>query len=126
MRGHEQLIAMRMKGVVPRYGVHIATDERESDWPAAWQQLCHQWECAPETAELHIGEGENVKTLDLRPLVGLEVTVRGMNRKRVVDVFDAARLAGACRVLGHVLVVAAGEPKVNEILDSEGLMTWHK
>ena len=126
MRGHEQLIAMRLKGFVPRYGVHIATDEREADWPSAWQHLCHQWGCAPETAEMHIGSTENANTLDLRALVGLDVTVRGIERKRVSEVFDAARLAGARRVLGNVLTLVAGETRVVEVLDSEGLMTWHK
>ena len=121
MRGHDQLIAMRMRGRVPRYGVCIATDPQDIGWPAAWQTLCMLWGAHPDTAELYIDPTEPIRRLDLRPLVGLSVQVRGCDPARVREVFDAAQHAGAKRVIGVVNRRAAGELMVVEIFDSEGL-----
>lgn len=126
MRGHENLIALRMRGAKPANGVRISTDDQDADWPRQHRALYAKLGVVPGTAELHIGQAEDLGLLDLRPLVGLTVTVDGMLARRVRMVCRAALAAGAKRVLGNVYIPRKEGAEVIEIMDSEGVMTWRE
>lgn len=124
MRGHQHLIALRMRGLVPSDGVRISTDDKDADWPAQHRKLYARLGCMPSVVELQIGMDDDLDLLDLRPLVGLFVTVEGMLSRRVRQVGRAAIAAGAKRVIGNVFIPAGEESRLVEIIDSEGAMTW--
>ena len=125
MRGHGTLIAMRKRGVTPVYGVNIATDECQSDWPSVWEKFWRDYPLTEVyTAELFIGPKESSQLLDLRCLVGLHVTVNGMTSRRVREVAQAAIKSGAKRVIGCVFIPKGEMSELVEIIDSEGVMTW--
>jgi len=124
MRGMDYLLDLRMRGAVPTNGVRISTDDRDADWPRQHVRLYAKLGCVPGTAEVHIGLAEDLGLLDLRPLVGMTVTVEGMLSRRVRQVGRAVLAAGAKRVIGNVFIPAGEESRLVEVIDSEGAMTW--
>ena len=94
MRGHEALLAMRMRGAAPD-DIHIDTVPNGlwRDWP--------EWNA--RHAHILIEPHENVALLDLRFVVGLLVFVEGELVGRVRDVAKACADAQARRVICFVL-----------------------
>ena len=127
MRGHHQLIAMRLKGVVPTYGVEVETDHTCSDWPEQWAQLHVRHGIHSPKAYVHIDPHDRLERLDLRWVVGLEVRVEGTVATRVEAVMDALSRAGATRAIGIVFMPRpGGETEAIEIIDSKGVASWCK
>lgn len=120
MRGHEQLIAMRMRGLLPPYGVAIETDAQPSRWPMLWAASPYE----PCMAHVHIGPSERLGGLDLRYLVGLEVKVDGQDAERVRAVFEACLRAKAQRVIGVVFTRRGENCTTQQMMDSKGEANW--
>ena len=77
MRGHAQLIAMRRKGFRPA-AVWITTD---LDAMRCWRD----WhEIRPAHAQIEVERNDQPALLDLRSLIGLQVTVTGSDAARDV------------------------------------------
>lgn len=119
MRGHEPLVAMRLKGLRPHMvAINVGA---ERDWLASnwhdWQGLMpHLW----------IEPGDSIATLDLRCVVNLLVDVSGdvSHAKRVKRVFEACIKAGAERVIGALHRPKGESLEVVEYLDTAGVLTW--
>lgn len=117
MRGHEALIALRLRGkALP---VSIGTDDAGNQLTARWREM------GMGTAFVSIGPTDRVASLDLRFVVGLEVWIDGRDAHRVAEVFEAVRAAGASRVLGATMTTKPnGESEVASMLDTKGVLTW--
>ncbi|MCA6217783.1 hypothetical protein KGA65_14705 [Ideonella sp. B7] len=127
MRGHQALIQMRLRGLVPLYGVEIETDARGSGWPEQWPQLHAEYGVHSPQAYVHIEPEDRLALLDLRWVHGLEARVEGIDPQRVNAVVEALALAGALRAIGIVYVPRpGGETDSIEIIDSKGVMSWRK
>jgi hypothetical protein len=87
MRGHQELIAMRLKGKAPSAAVlHVVA----GDWPMS-----------DEPSYVQADEAEALDRADLRCFTGLRVIVYGANKAPVMRACQAvAAKAGA--VLGYV------------------------
>ena len=88
MRGHHALIQMRQAGRHPKW-VFVNDYPCQTDW--------HTW---GEHATICTA-GDSLASLDLRSVVGLNVSVSGTDKRRVERIADIAMGAGAA-------VVAAG------------------
>lgn len=117
MRGHEALIALRLRGkALP---VSIGTDDGGNYLTARWRDM------GMGTAFVSIAPEDRLSSLDLRFVVGLEVWIDGRERRRVNEVFDAVVAAGASRVLGATMASRPnGESEVAAMRDSKGVLTW--
>lgn len=94
MRGHEPLIAMRLRGLKP-------ASCWLTDVDAAG--LCREWQNWAESRAkplVLVEPGENLQRLDLRFLVGLDVFVDMVEPDRMRAVVEACDAAGAHRVVG--------------------------
>jgi hypothetical protein len=113
MRGHEPLIAMRMRGMTPST-VELMVDQRMPSWFwREWPTERHPGE--PIHARILVGETDSPQLLDLRCLIGLTVQVNGPNPERVATVAQACTDAGAARVITSCN---------GAFTDTEGVLTW--
>ena len=93
MRGHENIIAMRMKGVKPAGLVYLC------DYPVRPEFI--EWQYASDCMSPNVSVyGDEIGALDMRFVVGLAVDVSGNDAKRV------KALAGACKRAGASMVIA--------------------
>lgn len=89
MKGHEKVIDMRTRGVVPTcvfiddFTVNKSKWAQEDDFP-----------CISVA-------GDNIKTLDLRFLIGLDVRATASDEMRAKEIFDAAVSNGAKTVASY-------------------------
>ena len=89
MRGHEKVIESRMNGVKPSCVFIDDFKMEKSKW-------------AQEDDFLSICvEGDNLKTLDLRLLNGLDVRATANTENRAKEIFDAAVSNGAKTVAAY-------------------------
>lgn len=93
MRGHQPLIAIRMRGKCPASAaVTVGTDPLRlwQDWPAV----------SPAIAQIEVQDQDRLTSLapELRCIVGMLVEVSGIDRDRTEAVAQAAMEAGAKRV----------------------------
>lgn len=117
MHGHEHLVKLRMAGKA--MSVSIGTDHEQSRWLSSnWPRV------GMSQAHVSIAPEERLVDLDLRFLVKLMVHIDGTDEKRVVEVFEACKKAGALRVVGTVFRRLGDEFRTVRLLDSEELMTW--
>ena len=96
MRGHEEIIKMRMKGKAPEL---VYLDDFESAL-SDWQQL----EIEPVVSL----NNDILESLDLRFLVGLNVCVTSRSEIRAKRLFEACKAAGA-KWVGASHTVMKGE-----------------
>ena len=110
MRGHEPLVAMRLRGLQPA-SVHLNANGNSLsvDWTIP---ACPG---APLHAELEVDPTETIGRLDLRCIADLTVHLNGSNPERVAALRDACIEAGARRVI-------ACAPDWTD--DTEGLLSW--
>lgn len=113
MRGHEPLIAMRLRGFTPRC-VWIDLDPDKSnawrDWPAMDNTM----------ARLYIDASESRP--DLRPTTGLTCYIVGSDIDRVRSVRDTCIECGAKRVIATVMQPGRGDTwTVRRMSDTEGV-----
>lgn len=118
MRGHEPLIAMRLKGQVPHMVAINVADERD--------RLAGDWHQIGVGPHLWVEPGDSIATLDLRCVVNLLVDVSGdiKHEKRVRRVFDACIKAGAARVMGAIHKPKRDGLEIVEYMDTAGVLTW--
>lgn len=127
MRGHQQLIQMRLGGVVPAYGVEVETGPTSSGWPEQWAALHAKHGVHSPKAYVHISPVDRLERIDLRWVVGIEARVEGTDAARVEAVMEALTGAGASRVIGIVFMPRpGGETEAVEIIDSKGVASWCK
>lgn len=92
MRGHEQIIAMRKRGVRPDVVfIWCGKDGIGS---------CLDWHLeTPKHPEIEIADTDALSGLDLRFVVGLVVSINGLDPLRVAAVHAGCMAAGAKRVV---------------------------
>lgn len=83
MRGHTQLIDLRLRKVVPNI-VFL------NDW-----RCKVDWFDVPDSAVTISTDGDDVHSLDLRFLVGLAVSVSSQQEDRAKALFERCKQAGA-------------------------------
>ncbi len=107
MRGHEQIIAMRLHRKAPKT-VHIwcGTDALQG-----WRD----WHTSTGHAEVEIQDGEPLSGLDLRFTVGMLVMVNGTDPFRVAAVHAGCLAAGAGRVVSGTLMA---DGNMGRLMDS--------
>lgn len=96
MRGHEALIAMRLRRRRPRIVFVSAgrdASEQWRDWAAE----------TPHMAQVNVDDDEAVSGLDLRFAVGMVAVVDGRDAARVARIAEALANAGASRVVSAVV-----------------------
>lgn len=122
MKGHQPLIAMRLRGVVPAM-VWIDT---EPDLLRSWRDWPRE---TPAHAHLEIEATDPLTRLDLRCITGLPVYVWG-ERPEVVEAVRVACIEfGASRVMTSVTeTVGERLPRSETVLmtDTEGQLTWQR
>lgn len=122
MRGHEPLIAMRMRRRKP--STFVAMDIHPGrHWLA---EHWHEWEgLGPQIV---VDPSEAIGLLDLRFLVCLDVCISGDvgHADQVRRLRESCAAAGAARVFGglHRARNDLGELETVELFDSEGVLTW--
>lgn len=117
MKGHEPLIEMRNRGSIPSI-VYVETGARPGFLPVDWRAVC------PQFAHVWIADDEPVRRLDLRFLVALFVQVSGSDAARVEAIAEAAKAAGASRVLSVVVSPPGPFQALLSAHDTAGIMTW--
>lgn len=119
MRGHEYLIALRLKNRDPDR-VTVAVCPGKSWMSAHW----HEWWDA--TPMVQIEPTDSVQRLDLRCLVGLCVDLMGNEEdaERIAAVYTACVAAGASRVLCAVYRTKGEWLDILTLTDSKGVLTW--
>lgn len=90
MRGMNQLVTVRRKGLKPAGLVYI-NDLPTPDWQTNWLKE----ESAPTICTFGVALHE----IDLRPVVGLSVAVDGVDGERVRKLAGEARKAGAAAIV---------------------------
>lgn len=120
MRGHEPLIAMRLKHKRPAW---VSVAVCKDSWLAR-----HWHEEGMSGPHVLIEPSDSIDRMDLRFLVGLHVDIDGdvADEARVKAVFEACLRAGASRVIAgiHRPRGNTGELEMLELLDSAGVLTW--
>jgi len=82
MRGHEEIVRMRLEGIAPE-AIFINDFPCQTDW---WENDDHCTVCT---------FGEPIKTLDMRFCVGMVVSICSDSEKRSKELFEACKGAGA-------------------------------
>jgi len=111
MRGVQELVELRMQGVIPTL-VRV-----DLDMPRA----------AVEPGRLQVEAEDRIAFLDLRALQGLDVAVSALDADRGRAVADACKQAGARRVIA-TFSERRGSSDFNavEMTDTEGVFTWKR
>lgn len=91
MKGHENLIKMRLAGKKPSAIWVYLRDY--PNWDFNWEFAC------PDKPEVFISPKDNLRLLDLRFAVGLTVHIIGNDEARTRDVLNALQAANAKRVI---------------------------
>ena len=107
MIGHKQLIRMRKARKRPK-SVWVWVDMDKGSWAARWHLYSDLW----AFPEVLIEPKDNIKNLDLRFLVKLQVHVLGTDLDRLVQAHLACMQAGAASVftlMNDELVIDQGE-----------------
>lgn len=91
MKGHENLIKMRLAGKKPSAIWVYLRDY--PNWDFNWEFAC------PDKPEVFISPKDNLRLLDLRFAVGLTVHIIGNDESRTRAVLNALQAANAKRVI---------------------------
>lgn len=120
MMGHEQIIEIRKRGLLP---ILVFVDTNHTGIVDEEQRLA-----GDDSAMLWVEPGDNVARLDLRFMVGLQASVTGDNAERVAEVAAALVKHQARRVMAAVMrKVRGGEYLRYEVVsqtDTEGVFEW--
>ena len=96
MRGHEAVIAMRLRRRRPRIVFVSAGRDASEQW--------REWAVeTPHMAQVEIDDDEALSGLDLRFSVGMVAVVDGSDAARVTRIAEALTEAGAARVVSAVV-----------------------
>jgi hypothetical protein len=114
MRGHEQIIALRLRRKAPKtVQIWCGTDALQG-----WRD----WHTSTGHAEVEIQDGDALSGLDLRFTVGMLVMVNGTDPFRVAAVHAGCLAAGAQRVVSAAVYFDPQRPNadgvVGRVLDS--------
>jgi len=109
MRGHEEIIKMRLEGYVPDY---INLDDFAKPNPMIeWQKKFGE-----TFTPIVCVSGDQLAMLDLRFLVNLTVNITSESEQRAKKLFDLAKKAGAKTVVAGYVVIN-GEKATTEWMD---------
>ena len=116
MRGQDEIIAAREGGMKPT-AIYVEMRDYPHGVPA-WS--------IPEHS-VYVESTDNPDALDLFFAHRCFVTISGKDSERVRRLFGAMQDHGAERVLAHVVKAGKGGTfDLIEIMDTLGVMTWHK
>lgn len=93
MRGHEQIIEMRMDGLAPSC---VFIDDFDLNWDMANAKYSDE-----EDSNVVCVHGDNPRTLDLSFLVGLDVRITSDSERRSKALFEKAVASGAKTVASY-------------------------
>ena len=93
MRGHEQIIEMRMDGVAPSC---VFIDDFPIDWDMANAKYSDE-----EDSNVVCVHGDNPRTVNLSFLVGLDVRITSDSERRSKALFEKAVACGAKTVAAY-------------------------
>jgi len=110
MRGHEEIIKMRLKGFVPDY-VNL-DDFAEPNPMIEWQKKFDE-----TFTPIVCVSGNQLEMLDLRFLVNLTVNITSEIEQRAKTLFDLVKKAGAKTVIAGYVVIK-GESAKTEWMES--------
>lgn len=119
MTGHEALQHMRRAGSAPVAVTLIDGDSWASkDWPTAFPRFPH----------ISIRRDDQLHSLDLRCLVGLQVDVTSDSADRLGALLRRVRDEKPRRLIGtlYAETTAAADPELLAVYDSAGELTWRK
>lgn len=120
MKGHQQLISMRMKGWRPSVVFLTLGHDGLSSW--------RDWHTqTPHMAQVLVQPDESIALLDLRWAIGLTFIVISEDAGRAQAMTDALVNAQAARVSGAVMrPTGFPEPawEVAEHFDTHGVLVW--
>ena len=121
MRNFDYLREMRRRGFAPMK-VYI-----DLDFDVQYGRLVP---FNPELPHLYVGPEENVRTLDLRCLTGLDVQVNGFDIGRLAAIEAAISRVDPTRIITVLHnIVGEGEFKTFPIIsvtDTKGIVTWQE
>ena len=102
MRGHEPLIAMRMRGKCPSHA-HLTVGEDHAQLWRYWQVMPTGGRWGDLSAHIEVRPDERLSALDLRCLVGMTAHVIGHDEVRTIRVAELCQEAGckSCFVSVH-------------------------
>jgi len=109
MRGHDQIIAMRLKGYVPEF-LHIDDFEEPNPF-LEWQKKFEE-----DFTPVVCVSKDQLEMLDFRFLIGLTVNITSESESRAKKLFEIAKKAGAKTVMAGYVVIK-GEKATTEWTD---------
>jgi hypothetical protein len=117
MRGHEPIIALRQRDQKPSDFVEVLMQPfpRRQDW--AQREFCR--------GRVFVEPSDAIDRLDLRFLVGCDVMVDGEDAERIQRLYAALQRHKARRVIANCGRVVDGVGRLDFILDTQELLTWH-
>jgi hypothetical protein len=119
VRGHESIIALRLRGRMPST-VHVSCDPLHVDVWRRWPEYLTDGQVEIEPKD-HIG------LLDFRWAIHIPmVWVGGASPERVSAVASAIRQAGAKRVVAMVFEERRKAPHMVAMADTAGELTWQE
>lgn len=118
MRGHEALLAMRLRGkTTDAVWVNDGIDPAKcwQDWPT-WANDAH----------VEILPTDRPKRLDTRFSAGLTVYLDSSSPERLAGLTAAFLSGGASRVVGFLMGRDRRGATVEQMTDTQGVATWHQ
>jgi len=117
MRGHEPIIALRRRNQRPDGFIDVLLQAmpRRADW--AQQEFCR--------GKVFVEPSDAIERLDLRFFVGCDVMVDGEDPERVERLYTALERHKARRVIANCGRVVNGQGRLDFILDTQEILTWH-
>ncbi len=117
MRGHEPLVAMRRRDSKPSDFVEVLM----RPYPLRGDWATREF----RKGRVFVDPFDAVDRLDLRFLVGCDVMVDGEDPDRVRRLYAALQRHKARRVIANCGRVVDGVGRLDFVLDTEELLTWH-
>ena len=122
MRGHEPFIAMRRRGQKPAEFAEVLMQA----WPVARGSTvradCVRWF---RQGRIFVEPGDAIDRLDLRFLFGCDVMVDGDDAERTRRLYAALQRHKARRVIANCGRVVNGHGRLDFVLDTQEVLTWH-
>lgn len=122
MRGHAPILALRRHDQKPADELHFEL----APWPKA-QGNRFAIEAAKHfrAERIFVETGDPIDRLDLGFVVGLDIVVHGEDSDRVRRLYTALQRHKARRVIANCGRVVNGAGRLDFVLDTLEILTWH-